>query len=152
MRIFIRIVSVTLLTTLLISCSTYKPIKINGDANQTDLEYVNSQLQQVNLNEMIMVVMKDKKKHDFEYLSHTKDTLSGILHHSQANKPNLVNEVEMTIPISSISEIKSEQINYLLSIGMPVGLTVAAVIIFMRSWDLNFNPFATVDTTLPNHY
>lgn len=109
------------------------PIKTSSTQNLTDLERVTLQLQQVNPNEMIKVIMQDQKKYEFEYLSHTQDTLTAILHHKLPHNSYMVNQIEMKLALSTMSEVKAEKVNYLLSIGAPAALLFGAGLIFINN-------------------
>jgi hypothetical protein len=109
------------------------PIKTTSTPDLTDLERVTLQLQQVNPNDMIMVIAQDQKKHKFEYLSHTQDTLTAILHHKIPHNSYMVNKIEMKMALNTMSEVKVEKINYPLSIGVPAAILIGGVVIFINN-------------------
>jgi hypothetical protein len=126
MKLLIRVAVAILFISLSLRCTTYQKVNTPSSNAQTTLGQVIYQLDQVEPNEMILVTTHDQKKYEFEYLSHTQDTLKGILYHKLHNSHKVV-EMEMKLSLNTITQVKTEKINYILSIGGPAMLLAGAV-------------------------
>ncbi len=139
MKVFLKIISIVLLSSLVIGCKTYRSIEnvtIMDDPHRTKKENLARQLNGVEKNEKIQVYLKNGEYFKLEYQSHTADSLHTILHQKTKVNPDLKNSVPIKISLEEVDRILVWRTNYVLTIGVPAGFIVG-FIIYISTWDFN---------------
>jgi len=133
MKVLIRVAVGILFISLVSSCKTYQKINTSKSNAETSLEQVVYQLEQVEPNEMIKVTTLDQKKYEFEYLSHTQDTLKGILYYRLPGTSPVHSKVDTKLALNKVKTVKNKRTNYFVSIGVPIITLVGGLYIWASS-------------------